>query len=58
MDMLMQMAGGRGIREEGEIQRAMRDLYAICAHPGGNWDGAMASFGSVLFGGPTTEMFC
>lgn len=58
MDSLMQMAGGRGIREAGAVQRAMRDLYAISAHPGGNWDGAMTSYGSVVLGGQPTEMFC
>lgn len=58
MDSLMQMAGGRAIREVGAVQRAMRDLYAISAHPGGNWDGAMTSYGSVALGGQPTEMFC
>lgn len=57
VDILMGMSGGRGIREEGAIQRAFRDLYAISAHPGGNWDVASASYGSVLLGGPPTEMF-
>jgi 3-hydroxy-9,10-secoandrosta-1,3,5(10)-triene-9,17-dione monooxygenase len=57
VDILMGMSGGRGIREEGVIQRAFRDLYAISAHPGGNWDVASASYGSVLLGGPPTEMF-
>jgi len=58
VDILMQLAGGRGLKENAPIQRAMRDLYAISAHPGGNWDAAMSSFGSVLLGGPPTEMFC
>jgi 3-hydroxy-9,10-secoandrosta-1,3,5(10)-triene-9,17-dione monooxygenase len=57
VDILMGMSGGRGIREEGLVQRAFRDLYAISAHPGGNWDVASASYGSVLLGGPPTEMF-
>lgn len=57
VDILMAMSGGRGIREEGVVQRAFRDLYAISAHPGGNWDVASASYGSVLLGGPPTEMF-
>jgi 3-hydroxy-9,10-secoandrosta-1,3,5(10)-triene-9,17-dione monooxygenase len=57
VDILMGMSGGRGIREEGVVQRAFRDLYAISAHPGGNWDVASASYGSVLLGGPPTEMF-
>lgn len=57
VDILMGMSGGRGIREEGAVQRAFRDIYAISAHPGGNWDVASASYGSVLLGGPPTEMF-
>jgi alkylation response protein AidB-like acyl-CoA dehydrogenase len=57
VDILMGMSGGRGIREEGAVQRAFRDLYAISAHPGGNWDLASASYGSVLLGGSPTEMF-
>lgn len=57
VDILMGMSGGRGIREESLVQRAFRDLYAISAHPGGNWDAASASYGSVLLGGPPTEMF-
>jgi alkylation response protein AidB-like acyl-CoA dehydrogenase len=57
VDILMGLAGGRGIREEGAVQRAFRDLYAISAHPGGNWDAASASYGSVLLGGSPTEMF-
>jgi len=58
MDSLMQLAGGRGIREDAPIQRAARDIFAISAHPGGNWDSAAASFGSVALGGPPTEMLC
>jgi 3-hydroxy-9,10-secoandrosta-1,3,5(10)-triene-9,17-dione monooxygenase len=57
VDILMGMSGGRGIREEGAVQRAFRDLYAISAHPGGNWDVASASYGSVLLGGAPTELF-
>jgi alkylation response protein AidB-like acyl-CoA dehydrogenase len=57
VDILIRMSGGRGIREEGAVQRAFRDLYAISAHPGGNWDVASSSYGSVLLGGPPTEMF-
>ena len=57
VEILMGLAGGRGIREEGAIQRAFRDLYAISAHPGGNWDAASTSYGSVLLGGSPTEMF-
>ena len=58
MDLLMQLAGGRGLKDDAPVQRATRDVFAISAHPGGNWDAASASFGSVLLGGPPTEMFC
>lgn len=58
MDILMQLAGGRGLKEDAPIQRATRDIFAISAHPGGNWDAASASFGSVMLGGKPTEMFC
>jgi 3-hydroxy-9,10-secoandrosta-1,3,5(10)-triene-9,17-dione monooxygenase len=57
LDILMSMSGGRGIREEAVVQQALRDLYAISAHPGGNWDSASASYGSVLLGGAPTEPF-
>lgn len=58
MDSLMQLAGGRGLRDNEPIQRAMRDIFAISAHPGGNWDSASTSFGSVVLGGQPTEIFC
>lgn len=58
VDSMMQLAGGRGLKDGAPIQRALRDLYAISAHPGGNLDSAFGSFGSVALGGPPTEMFC
>lgn len=58
VDSMMQMAGGRGLREDAPIQRALRDIYAISAHPGGNLDSAFGSFGAVVLGGAPTEMFC
>jgi 3-hydroxy-9,10-secoandrosta-1,3,5(10)-triene-9,17-dione monooxygenase len=58
MDSMMQMAGGRGLKEDAPVQRALRDIYAISAHPGGNLDAAFGSFGSVALGGTPTEMFC
>lgn len=57
LGILMGMSGGRGVREEAAVQRALRDVYAISAHPGGNWDSASASYGSVLLGGAPTEPF-
>ena len=57
IEILMRLSGGSGIREEGAVQRAFRDVYALCAHPGGNWDSAAASYGSVILGGSPTEMF-
>ena len=58
MDLLMGATGGRGIREENSIQRALRDVYAISAHPASSWDSASINFGSVITGGPITEPFC
>ena len=58
MDSMMQMAGGRGLKNDAPIQRALRDIYAISAHPGGNIDAAFGSFGAVALGGKPTEMFC
>lgn len=58
MDSMMQLAGGRGLTEDGPVQRAMRDIYAISAHPGGNIDAAFGSYGAVVLGGQPTEMFC
>lgn len=58
LDGMMQLAGGRGLKEDAPIQRALRDVYAISAHPGGNLDAAFGSFGSVALGGAPTEMFC
>jgi 3-hydroxy-9,10-secoandrosta-1,3,5(10)-triene-9,17-dione monooxygenase len=56
LDIMMSMSGGRGLREEGVVQRGFRDIIAVSNHPGGNWDSASASFGSVLFGGRPTEL--
>jgi 3-hydroxy-9,10-secoandrosta-1,3,5(10)-triene-9,17-dione monooxygenase len=58
MDLLMGATGGRGIREENSVQRALRDVYAISAHPASSWDSASINFGSVITGGPITEPFC
>jgi 3-hydroxy-9,10-secoandrosta-1,3,5(10)-triene-9,17-dione monooxygenase len=58
MDLLMGATGGRGIRQENSIQRALRDVYAISAHPASSWDSAATNFGSVVTGGPITEPFC
>jgi alkylation response protein AidB-like acyl-CoA dehydrogenase len=58
MDTLMGATGGRGIRQENNVQRALRDVYAISAHPASSWDSASGNFGSVTTGGPITEPFC
>ena len=58
LESLMGLTGGRGIREGNPVQRALRDLYAISAHPASSWDSAAISFGSVATGGPLTEPFC
>jgi alkylation response protein AidB-like acyl-CoA dehydrogenase len=58
MDLIMGATGGRGIRQENGVQRALRDVYAISAHPASSWDSAATNFGSVITGGPITEPFC
>lgn len=58
LETLMGATGGRGIREGNPVQRALRDLYAISAHPASSWDSAALNFGSVATGGPLTEPFC
>jgi len=56
-EMLLSMAGARGLSNDGVIQRAVRDLYACSVHPGTNVDSAGLSFGSVVLGGPPTEPY-
>ena len=56
-EILMGMAGGRAITEDGEVQRALRDVFAVNAHPGMNWDAPALSYGSVALGGPPTEPY-
>lgn len=56
-EILMGMAGGRGIVETGRVQRALRDVYGVSVHPGMNWDAPALSFGSVELGGGPTEPY-
>lgn len=56
LDIMMSMSGGRALRDEAAIQRSFRDIYGVVNHPGGNWDSAATSYGSVLFGGAPTEL--
>lgn len=55
MATLMSMAGGSGMYEHNPIQRAFRDLQALSAHPGGNWEVAAIGYGAVLTGGHVLE---
>jgi len=55
-DLLLSVGGGRGVSESHPVQRALRDLYAIAAHPAAGWDSPALSFGSVALGGAPTEM--
>lgn len=55
VNILMSIAGGRGIREGGAVQHALRDIHGVANHPGGSWDSAGNSYGSVLLGGKPTE---
>jgi alkylation response protein AidB-like acyl-CoA dehydrogenase len=54
-EILMSMAGGRGINENNRIQRALRDIYALTAHPSLNWDVQGLSFGGIELGLPATD---
>ena len=54
-EMLMSMAGGRGILTGGRVQRALRDVYAVSMHPTLNWDVQSLSFGAVELGGQATD---
>lgn len=58
INILMLIAGGRGIRDGGPIQHALRDIYGVANHPGGSWDSAGTSYGSVALGGLPTEPLC
>jgi alkylation response protein AidB-like acyl-CoA dehydrogenase len=55
VDILMGMTGGHGLMETHPVQRALRDLYAISAHPATVWDSPALSYGSVALGGAPTE---
>jgi alkylation response protein AidB-like acyl-CoA dehydrogenase len=55
-EILMGQTGGHGVAESHPVQRALRDLYAISAHPATGWDSPALSFGAVALGGTPTEM--
>lgn len=55
MATLLSMVGGSGMHENNHVQRAFRDLQALSAHPGGNWEVASIGYGSVLTGGQVLE---
>jgi len=52
VDALVDMGGGRGMRDENPIQRAWRDVHAISAHVGLNPDLSGQARGRFLFGLP------
>ncbi len=54
-EILMSMAGGRGIQIGGRVQRALRDIYAVSMHPTLNWDVQSLSYGAVELGGQPTD---
>jgi 3-hydroxy-9,10-secoandrosta-1,3,5(10)-triene-9,17-dione monooxygenase len=54
-EILMSMAGGRGILIGGRVQRALRDIYAVSMHPTLNWDVQSLSYGAVELGGQPTD---
>lgn len=55
MATLMSMSGGSALYENNHIQRAFRDLQALSAHPGGNWETTAIGYGSILCGGESLE---
>jgi 3-hydroxy-9,10-secoandrosta-1,3,5(10)-triene-9,17-dione monooxygenase len=52
---LFPLAGGNGLAEDSPIQRAFRDVHAVCAHIALTWDMQAANYGGVLLGGPSTD---
>jgi 3-hydroxy-9,10-secoandrosta-1,3,5(10)-triene-9,17-dione monooxygenase len=50
-------AGGRALYEENRVQRAYRDLVAVSGHIVANWDAPAYSYGSIMLGGPPSEIF-
>ena len=58
VEILLTAQGGRGLFENGPVQRAFRDLTAIQAHIVGGWDIVALNYGQVALGGaPDNPMF-
>jgi 3-hydroxy-9,10-secoandrosta-1,3,5(10)-triene-9,17-dione monooxygenase len=49
------LAGANGLHEDHPLQRAMRDVHAVCAHIALTWDLQGANYGGVLLGLPSTD---
>jgi alkylation response protein AidB-like acyl-CoA dehydrogenase len=54
---LLAGTGGRGLFEQNHVQRAYRDLVAVSGHIVANWDAPAYSYGSIMLGGPPSEIF-
>jgi alkylation response protein AidB-like acyl-CoA dehydrogenase len=56
-EILLSMAGARGLDRGSNVQRAVRDIYASSVHPGTTFDAAALSFGSHALGTGVTDPF-
>ena len=56
-EMLLAGTGGKGLFEKNQLQRAYRDLVAMSGHVVANWDAPAYSYGSIMLGGPPSEIF-
>jgi alkylation response protein AidB-like acyl-CoA dehydrogenase len=54
---LLTGTGGRGLFEGNHVQRAYRDLVALSGHIVAGWDAPAYSYGSIMLGGPPSEIF-
>jgi 3-hydroxy-9,10-secoandrosta-1,3,5(10)-triene-9,17-dione monooxygenase len=56
VEILMSLTGGHGQLETHPVQRALRDLYAMSAHPAVGWDSPALSYGAFELDGAPTEL--
>jgi len=56
-ELLLGAEGGKGLYEDGHVQRAFRDLQALSAHIVGGWDMPALNYGQVVLGGPPADPF-
>ncbi len=56
-ELLFNAQGGKGLHDSNPVQRAFRDLEAMQAHIVGGWDMPALNYGSVILGGPPSDLF-